>query len=148
MGNRITKIKFHSIMRSIKAVEAEHPHMPRKAIIIASTHHVSRETVNSIQRAKTWPGFLLNKQARAVHINAAKLSKFEKAQKLGLHPVKRESTPSSKTATSKVSTERTVTYEEFLNVVRGLRARIERLEDSAGQSSRRGFFGQVFKGPK
>lgn len=65
-GKEITKSQFHKIMRAIK---------DKTAIAsiqqIADKHRVSPESVRAIRRAKTWPGFLANKEAKRTN-DAAK----------------------------------------------------------------------------
>ena len=71
-GAKITKIKFYSINRDVKAAVAADNY---NADEIARKHYVSRETVNAVRRAGTWPQWMRNKaeanRRRAVRAKAA-----------------------------------------------------------------------------
>ncbi|PPH83901.1 hypothetical protein C5C50_04170 [Rathayibacter sp. AY1D9] len=56
---------------------------------MAEFHHVSTQTIRTVKRTKTWPGFVLAKQQRTSFIANAKDRKFHDAQKAGLKPVSR-----------------------------------------------------------
>lgn len=57
-GAKITKIKFYSINRDVKAAVAAANYDAEE---IGRKHFVSRETVNAVRRAGTWPQWERNK---------------------------------------------------------------------------------------
>lgn len=69
----ITKIKFYSINRDIKAAVEKDSYSAKK---IAKTHHVSPETVRSIRRVRTWPAFVTAKQLKSTYKAQAKADAF------------------------------------------------------------------------
>jgi hypothetical protein len=78
----LSKIKFHSIARDIKDGR-------RSVEEMAAFHHVSGQTIRTVKRTRTWPGFVQAKQQRTSYIANAKDRKFHDAQKAGLNPVSR-----------------------------------------------------------
>jgi len=82
----VSKIKFLSISKDVKAAVAAGNY---NAMTLGKKHKVSRETIRRVRDAKTWPGFLLLKQKRAVFDVNRSADNFEKAQKAGLNPVRR-----------------------------------------------------------
>lgn len=57
-GAKITKIKFYSINRDVRAAVAAANYDAEE---IGRKHFVSRETVNAVRRAGTWPQWERNK---------------------------------------------------------------------------------------
>ncbi len=53
---RLTKSKFHAINRDLK--------LHNRVNDVAAVHGVSEETVRTVKRAKTWPGFESMKQTK------------------------------------------------------------------------------------
>ena len=74
-ATRITKIKFHSINRDIKA---EIQNGTYDSSLIAAQQHVSTETVRAVRRAKTWPGFITAKQLKTTNDQRRKADAFDK----------------------------------------------------------------------
>jgi hypothetical protein len=76
--SKINKIKFHSVVRDIKAAKVAGTYNTKT---IATAQHISPETVNAIRRAKTWPGFLLAKQNYNTLRLRGKAAQFEAHQR-------------------------------------------------------------------
>ncbi|AZZ51406.1 hypothetical protein C1I64_04690 [Rathayibacter festucae DSM 15932] len=60
---------------------------------MAEFHHVSQQTIRTVKRTKTWPGFVQAKQQRTSYIANAKDRKFHAAEKAGLKPVRHATAP-------------------------------------------------------
>lgn len=76
-GAKITKIKFYSINRDVKAAVAAANYDAEE---IGRKHYVSRETVNAVRRAGTWPQWERNKAE-------ANRRRIEKARAVATAPV-------------------------------------------------------------
>jgi hypothetical protein len=69
-GTKVNKIKFYSINRDIKEAVAARTY---NAVEIGRKHYVSRETVNAVRRAGTWPQWERNRaEANRKRIEKAK----------------------------------------------------------------------------
>jgi len=137
MRQAINQIKFLSVSRDVKAAVKVDAY---DSISIAAKHHVSRQTVYAIKRAKTWPGYVLAKQ----HINTmrarAKADKFDanRASAIKTHGAvhTREDRFADKLEAITGPVGRNE-HNQLHNSVRGLRLRIEALENA---QPRRGWF--------
>ncbi|MDQ0868999.1 hypothetical protein QFZ70_001472 [Arthrobacter sp. V1I9] len=114
-GAKITKIKFYSINRDVKAAVAADTYNAEE---IGRKHYVSRETVNAVRRAGTWPQWLRNKAE-------ANRKRVEKAKKL-------INVPSVATAIEQNGDDEeemvTIARAQFNHFV-GLERRVKKLED-------------------
>lgn len=71
-SRKLNKIKFHSINRDVKAAQVTNSY---NAIEIGRQHFVSRETVNAVRRAGTWPQWEQNK----AELNRKRIERAKKA---------------------------------------------------------------------
>jgi uncharacterized protein YjcR len=74
-ATRITKIKFYSINRDIKAAVISPKYSTAR---IAEKQGVSIATVHSVRLAKTWPAFVTAKQLKAALVARGKKAVFDK----------------------------------------------------------------------
>lgn len=141
--SKISKIKFHSVMRDIKSAKEVGNY---NALAIAETHHVSRETVNAIRRAKTWPGFILAKQSTNTLRARAKADEHD-----ALVANRKTAGDNIRTRDDRFDqqldaiTEAPVSrheHEQLHDAVRRLRLRVEALENYAAQP-KRGWFART-----
>lgn len=135
----ISKIKFYSINRDIKAsVAAGNWNAGR----IANAHHVSDETVRAIKRTRTWPAWEIAKQVRRSQVNATYVISAKAPEQMML--VQPVSDPEDEQLAKELEeVTRCVTWNEYeglLNAVRKLRRRLEVLEDQPQRRSRRSIF--------
>lgn len=139
-SKKLVAIKFHSINRDIKAAKIAKKY---SSSVIAKKHHVSRDTVQAVARAKTWPAFVTAKQLKAatnlrrreaVYANSQEQAPLQATKKILSDALPSKATTkafASELKQLELNPVKYVTYEEFY-------AATEALESKLHQESLRG----------